>query len=229
MFKCLIVVLSLFGIAVNLQAHQEILDIEILSWSPRIILLHNFLSEEECHHLISQAQPFLARSQIVDDKSGKSVPHEGRTSSGMFLERRGIDPIIQRIEERISYLTIMPVKNGETIQIVQYEPGQAFAPHHDYYEPGSVGGQVALKNGGQRMATLIMYLNSTEKGGETVFPAANLKVFPKKGNAILFYNCQPDGKEDPLSLHEGAPVVKGSKWIATKWIHFEEFKQRWER
>ncbi len=229
MFKCLVVVLSFFGIAAHLEAQQEILDIEILSWNPRIVLLHNFLSEEECHHLISKAKPFLVRSAIIDDKSGRSVPHEGRTSSGMFLERRGGDPIIQRIEERISYLTIMPVKNGETIQVVQYEPGQAFTPHHDYFDSATVGGQIALKNGGQRMATLIMYLNSTEKGGETVFPAAGLKVFPKKGNAILFYNCQPDGKEDPLTLHEGAPVVKGSKWIATKWIHFEEFREGYNR
>jgi prolyl 4-hydroxylase len=74
------------------------------------------------------------------------------------------------------------------------------------------------------MATLIMYLNSTEKGGETIFPDANVAITPKKGNAVLFYNCLPCGKEDPLTLHGGSPVVQGEKWIATKWIHLEEVK-----
>lgn len=225
MIKYLLLCLSVFGIGTNINAKEETFDIEVLSWNPRIILLHNFLNKKECDHLISQATPHLERSEVIDQESGGGVIHEARTSQGMFFESRGGDRTIKRIEERISHLTLMPVKNGETIQVLHYAPGEEFKPHHDFFDTDTVGGKEALANGGQRMATLIMYLNSTEEGGETIFPEVDIKIIPKKGNAVLFYNCQPDGKEDPLTLHGGAPILQGNKWIATKWIRLEEVKE----
>lgn len=219
MVKYLLLCLSFLSIS---YAKEEKFDIEVLSWSPRIILLRNFLSEKECNHLQTKAKPHLKRSEVINESGGEGLIHEGRTSLGMFFETRGIDPIISRIEERISHLTMMPIENGEAIQVLNYKPGAEFKPHHDYFERDSAGGQNSLKNGEQRMATVIMYLNTAKEGGETIFPEVNLKIAPQKGNAILFYNCSPDGKEDPLTLHGGAPVIKGEKWIATKWVHFGE-------
>lgn len=224
MIKYIVLCLSLIGTAANIHAKPETFDIEVLSWNPRIVLLRNFLNQKECDHLIAEAESRLERSDVIDEESGGGIIDDARTSQGMFFENRGSDPVIRRIEEKISHLTLMPVNYGETIQVLRYSPGQEFKPHHDYFDHESVGGKEALENGGQRMATLIMYLNSTEDGGETVFPEVGLKIIPKKGNAILFYNCQPDGKEDPLTLHGGAPVKQGTKWIATKWIHLEEVK-----
>jgi hypothetical protein len=34
---------------------------------------------------------------------------------------------------------------------------------------------------------------------------------------------QPDGEEDTSSLHAGCPVIKGTKWSATKWMHVGKF------
>jgi len=222
MIRYLLLCLNLLGIAATIEAKQETFDIEILNWNPRIILLRNFLNNKECAHLISQAIPKLERSETVDQESGGGKIIDERTSQGMFFDARGCDSIISRIEEKISHLTMMPVKYGETIQVLCYGPGQEFKPHHDYFDSDSIGGKEALSNGGQRMATFIMYLNSVEEGGETIFPEIDLKITPKKGNAVLFYNCHPDGKVDPLTCHGGAPVVQGTKWIATKWIHLEE-------
>ncbi len=63
-----------------------------------------------------------------------------------------------------------------------------------------------------------MYLNTPEAGGETIFPYAHIKVTPCKGDALLFFDCQIDGAVDPLTLHGGAPVTSGEKWLATKWL-----------
>ncbi len=224
MIKYLLLCLSLLATAATTYAKQETFDIEVLSWNPRVVLLRNFLNQKECDHLIAEALPRLERSGVINEESGGGRIDNARTSQGMFFDDRGSDAIIRRIEEKISHLTMMPVNYGEIIQILRYEPGQEFIPHHDYFNAASVGGKEALENGGQRMATLIMYLNSVEDGGETVFPELGLKITPKKGNGVLFYNCRPDGKEDPLTLHGGAPVVRGTKWIATKWIHFEEIQ-----
>ncbi|KAF3486162.1 hypothetical protein F2Q69_00052501 [Brassica cretica] len=57
---------------------------EVVSWSPRIIVLHNFLSSEECEYLKAIARPHLQVSTVVDIKTGKGVKSYVRTSSGIL-------------------------------------------------------------------------------------------------------------------------------------------------
>ncbi len=194
---------------------------ETLSEMPRIYLLHDFLSYEECDHMIKEARPHLKRSTVVSDKK----PQDGeidprRTSQGMFFPQNPKDRILKRVEKRIADLTGLPVANGEAIQVLCYQAGGEYRPHYDFFPMNTPGGAAQLARGGQRVATVIMYLNTPEAGGETIFPHANVKinVAPKKGMAILFYSCMPNGAVDPMTLHGGAPVIQGEKWIATKWL-----------
>ncbi len=192
--------------------------VETLSESPKIALISNFLSDEECAYLIEAAQPRLARSEIVDnDGVVEGVVDERRTSEGAYLTNFS-DRIVQRIERRIARLTNTLVSNGEPMEVLHYGVGGEFKPHHDYFDASTPGGQSYIEKGGQRQMSLVIYLKAPEKGGETVFPEAHISVVPKKGNALLFYDCLPNGEIDPLSLHGGAPVVEGEKWIANKWI-----------
>ncbi|KAG1359553.1 Prolyl 4-hydroxylase 5 [Cocos nucifera] len=210
---------------------------EVISWEPRAFIFHNFLSKEECEDLINLAKPHMEKSTVVDSATGKSKDSRVRTSSGTFLQR-GRDKIIRDIEKRIADYTFMPVEHGEGLQVLHYEVGQKYEPHFDYFLD-----DFNTKNGGQRMATLLMYLSDVEEGGETVFPSAKvnssslpwfnelsecgkegLSVRPKMGDALLFWSMKPDATLDPLSLHGGCPVIKGNKWSATKWIRVHEYK-----
>nr|XP_043633900.1 probable prolyl 4-hydroxylase 3 [Erigeron canadensis] len=210
---------------------------EILSWEPRAFLYHNFLSKGECDYLINLAKPHMAKSTVVDSKTGQSKDSRVRTSSGTFL-RRGRDKIIRTIEKRIADFSFIPVEHGEGLQVLHYEEGQKYEPHFDYFLD-----EFNTKNGGQRIATVLMYLSDVEEGGETVFPAAQgnyssepgwdnlsecakrgIHVKPKMGDALLFWSMRPDATLDPSSLHGGCPVIKGNKWSATKWMHVEEYK-----
>lgn len=211
--------------------------VEIVSWQPRASIYHNFLSKEECEHLINLARPHMAKSTVVDSKTGKSKDSRVRTSSGMFL-KRGQDKVIRDIEKRIADFTFIPVEHGEGLQVLHYEEGQKYEPHYDYFQD-----EFNTRNGGQRIATVLMYLTDVEEGGETVFPAAKgnissvpwwnelsecgkkgLSVKPKLGDALLFWSMSPDASLDPTSLHGGCPVIKGNKWSSTKWMHVKEYK-----
>lgn len=44
-------------------------------------------------------------------------------------------------------------EHGEGLQILHYEVGQKYEPHFDYFAD-----EFNTKNGGQRMATVLMYL-----------------------------------------------------------------------
>ncbi|CAM8938365.1 unnamed protein product [Rhodiola kirilowii] len=210
---------------------------EVLSWEPRAFLYHNFLSKEECEYLINLAKPHMAKSTVVDSTTGKSTDSRVRTSTGMFL-KRGRDRIIREIEQRIADFTFIPVEHGEGLQVLHYEVGQKYEPHYDYFVD-----EFNTKNGGQRIATVLMYLSDVEDGGETVFPGAKgnisavpwwdelstcgkkgLSVKPKMGDALLFWSMRPDATLDPSSLHGGCPVIRGNKWSSTKWMHVGEYK-----
>jgi len=229
--SCAVFATLLFAYSYQLEDKQLKQDdqkmeppIEVLSWSPRVFVFHNFLSEEECDHIITLSKPFLQRSTVVDNNSEQSKVDDVRTSQGMFFPGNMNDPIIDNIEERISLLTLIPRENGENIQVLHYTQGGEYKPHHDYFDDRTVGGNAHYKRGGQRVASFLMYLNTPEEGGETIFPTANLSVTPKKGDALLFFDCNLDGTTDPMTLHGGSPVTKGEKWLATKWLRQNLFK-----
>ncbi len=221
MKQAFFLLLSFFlSVYINLSAS----DIQVLCWKPRIFKISGFLSEEECEYLIEKAAPHLARSLVVDIGTSALEQSSGRTSSSMFFPVHHDDPIIQAIEERIALITLIPIAHGEGLQVVKYAVGEQYKPHYDYFDPRHPGSIAHLRRGGQRIASFLMYLNTPEEGGETYFPKLELAVSPVKGDALLFYDCTVDGKIDPLTYHGGAPVIKGEKWLATKWLrqfHFE--------
>ncbi|XWS42194.1 hypothetical protein CRYUN_Cryun17cG0147100 [Craigia yunnanensis] len=211
--------------------------VEVISWEPRAFIYHNFLSKEECEYLIVLAKPHMEKSTVVDTETGKSKDSRVRTSSGTFLAR-GRDKIIRNIEKRIADFSFIPAEHGEGLQILHYEVGQKYEPHYDYFSD-----EFNTKNGGQRIATVLMYLSDVEEGGETLFPAAKgnisavpwwnelsecgkggLSVKPKMGDALLFWSMKPDASLDPSSLHGGCPVIRGNKWSSTKWMRVNEYK-----
>lgn len=196
-------------------------QVTVLSETPRIFYIEKFLTDAECNHLMERAKPQLKRSTVVSNalvNGNVDQVDAARTSQGMFLERPSWDKIVQRVEKKIADLTRLPESHGEGMQILRYALGGEYRPHYDYFDPHTPGGAACYNRGGQRVASMIIYLTDTEEGGETIFPEVGVAVQPVKGSAVLFYNCTPDGKEDPLSLHGGAPVLKGEKWVAVKWL-----------
>lgn len=187
--------------------------------SPDICLVNNFISEAERQFILGIANTKLAASTVVDSETGAPVAHANRTSFGMSFQR-GANSVIASIEERISKFVQWPIENGEGIQVLKYDVGQQYKPHYDYFVPSQPGSAVCTKNGGQRVATLIMYLSTPEEGGFTEFPNLNLR-FPARAGSAVFFSYPDATKTD--TLHGGTPVLKGSKYIATKWLREKQY------
>ena len=174
---------------------------------PLVVVLGSVLDEEECEALIQLSKDRLQRSKIGGTKEVSDI----RTSSGAFLTDIKND-ILTRVEKRVSAIMGIPIEHGEGLHILNYKPGQEYKEHFDYFASTSVA------SSNNRISTLVLYLNDVEEGGTTYFPKLGLSVCPQKGMAVYFEYFYNDPMLNELTLHGGAPVVKGEKWIATQWM-----------
>ncbi|WP_133000609.1 2OG-Fe(II) oxygenase [Luteimonas arsenica] len=189
---------------------------------PHVVLFENVLTHEECDALVAEAVPRLRRAAVVDSEHGGDVIDERRTSELVHMPRGG-SPLLSRIDARIARITGVPVERGEPLQVMRYGVGAQYKPHFDYFQLDRPGQAGHLARGGQRVSSLVVYLNDVEAGGETTFPRSGLSVAPRKGSAVYFAYTDAQSRVDPLSFHAGAPVLRGEKWIATRWMREREF------
>ena len=203
---------------IEVQGHT--VNVVMSCQRPRVVVFANLLSPQECEALCQAAQPRLERSETVEVATGGNEVNAARTSDGMFFQRAETE-FIAGIERRIAELVNWPVQRGEGLQILRYRPGAQYRPHFDYFDPAQPGTARMVERGGQRVGTLIIYLRAPQVGGATVFPDAGLEVAPVPGHAVFFSYDQP--VPATLTLHGGAPVLAGEKWVATKWMRQREF------
>ncbi len=203
------------GNAIDIDGHR--IGVSARMEKPHVIVFDNVLTAAECEQLIALSRERLDTSTTVDDLTGKAEPHPDRTSEGTFFNLNET-AFIASLDARIAKLMAVPVANGEGLQILKYLVGGEYKPHYDYFPPHLPGSAVHIARGGQRIATLIIYLNTVEAGGETIFPEINFNVVPVQGRAVYFSYFDRHGNIDPLTYHGGNPVKQGEKWIATKWV-----------
>ena len=115
---------------------------------------------------------------------------EGRTSSTCTLAKSEALWLVERVEA----LTGLPRTHQEAPQVGCYQPGQCFNAHFDSVEPNSDIGRKFMENGGQRICTVLLYLNTPDegsnrrrRGGQTTFKTLGLSVQPERGSALIFY------------------------------------------
>ncbi|WP_369903195.1 2OG-Fe(II) oxygenase [Bacillus manliponensis] len=197
----------------KIKTEDREIDIIARFEEPLIVVLNNVLSDEECNELINLSKDKMKRSKI----GGSREVSEIRTSSSVFLEENEND-LVTKIEKRIASIMNIPIEYGEGIQILNYEIGQEYKAHFDFFSSSS---RAASNN---RISTLVMYLNDVEEGGETFFPKLNVSVLPKKGTAVYFEYFYSNQELNELTLHGGAPVTKGEKWIATQWMRRQKVR-----
>ena len=202
------------------QTADRRVDIWTVVKHPKVVVFGNVLSEAECEALIELAQPKLARSLTVDNKTGGDEVNSARTSDGMFFNR-GENEMCERIERRLGDLVRWPYENGEGLQVLRYRHGAQYVPHYDYFDPMQPGTPRILERGGQRVGTIVMYLRTPERGGATIFPDIGLEVAPIRGSAVFFSYDRPH--PDTKTLHGGMPVTLGEKYVATKWMRERVF------
>ncbi|HTQ03211.1 MAG TPA: 2OG-Fe(II) oxygenase [Polyangiaceae bacterium] len=206
----------------RVHAFDRTIDVLARRTRPTLALLAGILNGDEARELIALARPRLRPSTVVDPKTGRDRVEPHRTSLGMFF-RLGENDFVARLDRRVSALMHRPVENGEGFQVLYYPTGALNAPHFDFLVPSNEANRASIARSGQRVSTLLVYLNDVEAGGETLFPKLDWAVVPKLGHGTYFEYTNARGELDDASLHAGNPVLAGEKWVLTKWMRERRF------
>jgi len=202
---------------------EATIDYKIGPW---VVVLENFVTDEECDHLIElgtaagyQRSADVGKMKV--DGTFEANVNDGRTSMNAWCQNECYDdPMAKEVMYRIGNLTGIPDENSEYLQLLQYEVGQYYRTHHDYIE------HQVTRQQGVRLLTVFLYLNDVEAGGGTNFPALDITVMPKKGRALVWpsvKNEYPDEK-DGRTTHQALKVEAGIKYGANAWLHQRDFK-----
>jgi prolyl 4-hydroxylase len=139
-------------------------------------------------------------------------------SKSAWLKKRGPDPVINKITDRIEAITNLNMDVSEDLQVVNYGIGGHYEPHFDFARKTEPDAFKELGTG-NRIATILFYLSDVAAGGATVFPTVGASLKPEKNSAAFWYNLLPNGEGDYDTRHAACPVLVGTKWVSNYWVH----------
>jgi len=205
--------------------------LKLLHKSPPVLEIQDFFTAEECQQYMNIANEESSTPDDSDPSSPLKVnsatfsnfAYSKRTSTTWFCHYSHVPTLLTKAKRLLNNL---PLKQMEEAQVVRYRTGEQFSWHYDEIPSAQ------LENGGQRIATLLVYLNTIKNGGGggTIFrdlkdstTGAELTMRPKQGSALLFFPAFADGTPDDRTLHKGEVAVE-EKMIAQMWIHERDYK-----
>ena len=182
-------------------------------WDPPVVV-DSVLSEDDCRYIIEKANSLFKPSGVV----GVNGQDPSRTSETAWISKD--DPVAKKVFAKACEMTGKEMSCCEDLQVVRYKPGTYYKAHHDSCCDGSDACQEFETKGGQRVGTLLVYLNDEFTDGETHFPAhGDVKMKAPPGSAIFFRPLANDTpKCHPKALHAGLPISSGTKYVCNAWV-----------
>jgi prolyl 4-hydroxylase len=214
----------------HVSKNSPSMNLQLAHVSPPILVIDNFLTEQECldvlRVVLTEKGEEIRNNRNVVRVQSKTISQYAlstRTSTSWFCSYKCVPTVLAKFQH---VLGISDLSQCEEPQIVQYQSGQEFSWHYDEIPTSQ------LSNGGQRLATILIYLNTVplENGGSTTFrdltngktdSVSPLFVQPKMGTAVIFYPSNIHGRPDDRTLHRSVPIVGDgiTKWILQIWVH----------
>lgn len=224
--------------------------VSVLSESPLIFKISDFISEQACQKLIDAAErsPRLAKSQV----GGAAAGRVQRTSSTLAISSHVVqeqpelhEPLSELLHSTKSlFQSYEPIHGSlqagfkrprsdgtlalEMPQIARYTTGERFDCHEDAF-PLDVARE---SRGYNRLCTVLVYLNdecAPDSDGDisatTTFDAISLVSRPVKASCLVFFPAFADGTPDsPRMQHTAQPASdRAAKYVSQVWLSADTF------
>mmetsp|Transcript_31388 Transcript_31388/g.66851 ORF Transcript_31388/g.66851 Transcript_31388/m.66851 type:complete len:375 (-) Transcript_31388:192-1316(-) len=165
---------------------------------PPVMIVDGFLTDAECDEVLRLTDvsppPFVGRVIRIESRLSESNKSSSTSSTVLRLSTTwyvryaaaALSPLLRGLRKLLPNVALERV---EEVQLVRYEgEGQGFGWHEDVLGID----QATPEAGGQRVATLLVYLDECDDG-RTLFrdlqgeDDKRLGVSPKRGRALLFF------------------------------------------
>ena len=194
------------------------LKYELAYDDPEIVIYHDLLREREINAVKEKARPMLKRATVHHPKTGELVFANYRVSKSAWL-RPEMDPIAHEVITKVGDVTGLNMRYSESLQVANYGLAGQYEPHFDH---STIKAPKYFESfGGNRIATMLMYMSEVERGGSTIFVSTGpgVAIRPEKGSGVFWYNLKRNGEGDKKTRHAACPVLLGHKWVSNLWIH----------
>ncbi|XP_002094894.3 prolyl 4-hydroxylase subunit alpha-1 [Drosophila yakuba] len=179
------------------------LKVETLSLKPHIVLYHDVIYDSEISKVKNISLPSL--------KSPLRILHaEDHNLKLAKISEDYHSPLNLRIKD----MTGEDVKEDTDFQIDNYG-----ICGFRYYHTDNLESQDQTAELGDRLTSIMFFMNDVAQGGAFVFLHLNLTIWPQKGSALVWRNLDHRMQPNEDLLHASCPVIVGSKWTLTKWLH----------
>lgn len=193
---------------------------------PRVFVLKNVLSTNECNSIVSACESMQFTPDTPLEDSASVLAH-----NFFWLADH---ELLSRVYDRCKDL-LPPSINNQAIaglnsrwRIYRYQPGSIYRPHIDGAWPGSAvtkDGEYQYDGFGDRWSklTFLIRLNEEFNGGATTFFTPSIheghldarQIHPQMGDVLVF----PHGDAKGSFLHEGSPVLDSQgEFIDCKYV-----------
>ena len=180
-------------------------------------LLPEFITPDECKNLIGLIDKDLNESTVA--LGAERVVDDSRKSQTAYL--CDCSKQVMALKNKIAKELGVNVNQMEGLQGQKYSKDGYFKEHHDGFD--SVNIKKFGLHSGNRIKTLMIFLNMEMEGGWTTFPAVDRSFMPLTGCALTWDNLKEDGKLQPAAKHTAERVAFGEKYIVTAWIRENEW------
>lgn len=185
---------------------------------PAIVVVKKLVSPDVCRWIRASGHGRLAAAHVNHVSTGTPTSDPMRTARAAHFQLFDVDVVLALTLERVARATGLPVHHFEPANLLHYSVGQQYRPHFDFIDPAVPGFRDQLSIFGQRIATVLVYLNDDYEGGETAFPALGYRFRGRPGDALVFFSVGNDGQPHRGSLHAGLPPTRGEKWVLSIWV-----------
>ncbi|XP_039493329.1 prolyl 4-hydroxylase subunit alpha-1 isoform X1 [Drosophila santomea] len=195
------------------------LKMEEISLEPYIVVYHDILPDKDMQQLIALAEPHLRPTEVFEEDKSEARTSD-RSAIGTFLPLKDMKPsgksLLDRLTQRMRDITGLQIRHESPFNIIKYGFGAHYATHFNFFKETNS----ETEGHGDRMATVLFYLNDAPNGGATVFPRIDVKVPAERGKVLFWHNLNGETHDvEPNTLHAACPVFHGSKWVMAAWIH----------
>ncbi|XP_037944125.1 uncharacterized protein LOC119676931 [Teleopsis dalmanni] len=187
--------------------------LEELCLEPYIARYYDIISDSEIKEILFKSTKSIERSRVFGASTEERIYSEMRISKNSWLWYHQ-NPSMNNLKQRLEDISGLRMDFSTALQVANYGIGGHYEPHCDFrYTSKEFGSR------GNRVKTALLYLNKVEMGGATAFPFLSFAAEPIRGSLIIWRNLHKSGEGDYRTRHGSCPVLKGTKWIGTEWIH----------